>query len=122
MVSPNTSKMEYHYLGNTGLRVLVLSFGTWVNNADDKLVEDCVKVSLEHGANFFDTVEIYGLRQAELALGKVFKNLKVKTQMMLSKEENILLKELIIHLMYLLSIQQETKINLNYLCLGIFCI
>ena len=96
MVSPNTSKMEYHYLGNTGLIVLVLSFGTWVNNADDKLVEDCVKVSLEHGVNFFDTAEIYGLGQAELALGKVFKNLKVKTQMMLSKEENILLKELII--------------------------
>ena len=77
MVSPNTSKMEYRYLGNTGLRVSVLSFGTWVNNADDKLVEDCVKVSLEHGVNFFDTAEIYGLGQAELALGKAFKNLKV---------------------------------------------
>ena len=77
MVSPNTSQMEYRYLGNTGLRVSVLSFGTWVNNADDKLVEDCVKVSLEHGVNFFDTAEIYGLGQAELALGKAFKNLKV---------------------------------------------
>ena len=73
-MQPDTTKMEYRYLGNTGLRVSVLSFGTWVNNADDKLVEDCVKLSLEHGVNFFDTAEIYGLGQAELALGKAFKN------------------------------------------------
>ena len=73
-MQPDTTKMEYRYLGNTGLRVSALSFGTWVNNADDKQVEDCVKLSLEHGVNFFDTAEIYGLGQAELALGKAFKN------------------------------------------------
>ena len=73
-MQPNTEKMEYRYLGNTGLRVSALSFGTWVNNSDDKQVEDC---ALEHGVNFFDTAEIYSLGQAELALGKAFKNLKV---------------------------------------------
>lgn len=80
MTKPDKSKMEYRYLGPTGLKVSVLSFGTWVNNADDKLVEDCLKVALEHGVNFIDTAEIYGLGQAELALGKALKNLKVERE------------------------------------------
>ena len=73
MKKQNISKMEYRYLGNSGLRVSVLSFGTWVNNDDEKLVEDSVKVALENGVNFFDTAEIYGLGKAEIALGKALK-------------------------------------------------
>ena len=43
-MKPNTSKMEYRYLGNSGLRVSVLGFGNWLNNADDKLTLDDVDV------------------------------------------------------------------------------
>lgn len=76
-MKPNTDKMEYRYLGNTGLRVSVLSMGNWVNNDNDQLTLDSVKVCLEHGVNFFDTAEIYGLGRAETSLGKALKELKV---------------------------------------------
>jgi voltage-dependent potassium channel beta subunit len=74
---PDTSKMEYRYLGNTGLRVSVLSYGNWCDHDDDKRTVECVKSSLEHGVNFFDTAEIYGLGLAEKSLGKALKELKV---------------------------------------------
>ena len=74
---PDTSKMEYRYLGNTGLRVSVLSYGNWCEHDDDKRTVECVKTSLEHGVNFFDTAEIYGLGAAETTLGKALKELNV---------------------------------------------
>ena len=77
---PDSSKMEYRYLGPTGLRVSVLSWGNWVNNANDKLTVDSVKFCLEHGINFFDTAEGYGLGGAELSLGKAFKELNVQRE------------------------------------------
>ena len=74
--------MVYRFLGNTGMKVSVLSFGNWVNN--DKPTEaevnntyECIKVCLEHGVNFFDTAEIYGFGLAEQAMGKAFKKLNV---------------------------------------------
>ena len=76
-MKPNTSKMECRYLGNSGLRISVLGMGNWVNNDDDKLTVDSVKICLEHGVNFFDTAEVYGLGRAETSLGKAFKELGV---------------------------------------------
>ena len=64
-MKPSTSKMEYRYLGNSGLRISVLGMGNWVNNDDDKLTVDSVKICLEHGVNFFDTAEVYGFGKAE---------------------------------------------------------
>lgn len=69
--------MEYRYLGKTGLNVSVLSFGNWVNNDNDQLTEDSVKICLENGVNFFDTAEYYEFGKAEISLGKAFKALKV---------------------------------------------
>ena len=77
---PDSSKMEYRYLGPTGLRVSVVSWGNWVNNSSDKLTVDSVKFCLEHGINFFDTAEVYGLGAAEISLGKAFKELGVQRE------------------------------------------
>jgi len=77
MVSLNTSKMEYRYLGNTGLRVSVLSYGNWQDHDDDTHTLNCVKTCLENGINFFDTAEIYGLGKAETTLGKALKEIKI---------------------------------------------
>ena len=55
---PDSSKMEYRTLGNTGVKVSLLSFGNSVNNRDDKLTLDCIKLALSHGINYFDTAEI----------------------------------------------------------------
>ena len=74
---PDKTKMEYRYLGSTGLKVSVLSYGNWCEHDDDKRTVECVKTSLEHGVNFFDTAEIYGLGIAETTLGKALKELNV---------------------------------------------
>ena len=77
MVTIDSTKMEYRYLGKTGLKVSVLSFGNWVNNDNDQLTKDSVKICLENGVNFFDTAEYYEFGKAETSLGKAFKALKV---------------------------------------------
>ena len=77
MVTIDSSKMEYRYLGNSGIRVSVLSFGNFVNNMDDSFTVDCVKLALSKGVNFFDTAEAYGFGKGEETLGKAFKALKV---------------------------------------------
>ena len=60
-VKPDTSKMEYRYLGNSGLRVSVLGFGNAVNYRNDKITVESLKTALALGINYFDTAEIYGL-------------------------------------------------------------
>lgn len=35
---------------------------------------------MEYGVNFFDTAEIYGAGNAEIAMGKAFKDLKVRRE------------------------------------------
>ena len=74
---PDTTKMEYRYIGNTGLRVSVLSYGNSVNNRDDKLTLDFLKFALSNGMNYFDTAEIYGLGTGETNLGKALKELNI---------------------------------------------
>ena len=73
--------MLYRYLGNTGLRVSVLSYGTWLTAHDkdqEQAIIDCVKEAYNHGVNFFDTAEIYGFGNAEEILGKALKALPCK--------------------------------------------
>jgi len=77
---PDSSKMEYRYLGPTGLKVSVVSWGNWINNANDQLTVDSVKFCLDHGINFFDTAELYGFGVAETSLGKALKQLNVQRE------------------------------------------
>jgi voltage-dependent potassium channel beta subunit len=75
--------MEYRYLGNSGLRVSVLSFGNWLNSnkqEDYEITRDAMKMCFEAGVNFFDTAEIYGFGQAETIMGKAFKELGFKRE------------------------------------------
>ena len=63
--------MAYRYLGNTGMKVSVISYGNWLtsdSNTEEsqKLVTDCVKKCFEMGVNFFDTAEIYAFGAAEV--------------------------------------------------------
>ena len=93
-IKPDTSKMEYRYLGNTGLSVSVLSFGNSVNNRDDKLTSDCIKLALQNGMNYFDTAEIYGLGNGETNLGKALHDLNIPREKIVisTKRENLLYK------------------------------
>ena len=77
-IKTDSSKMEYRYLGPTGLRVSIERWGNWVNNQDDQLIVDPLKECLEHGINFFDTAEILGLGVVETSLWKALKELNIK--------------------------------------------
>ncbi len=74
---PDTSKMEYRYLGGSGLRVSVLGYGNWANHDNEPLTFDSIKLALENGINFFDTAEVYGLGKGEISIGNALKKLNV---------------------------------------------
>ena len=72
----DSSKMEYRYLGDSGLRVSVLSFGVMMHDNVENLKE-ILKICLNNGVNFFDTAEAYGLGVAEKTFGQAIKELNV---------------------------------------------
>ena len=64
----DSSKMEYRYLGDSGLRVSVLSFGVMMHDNVENLKE-ILKICLNNGVNFFDTAEVYEMGVAEKTFG-----------------------------------------------------
>ena len=65
--------MEYRKLGNSGLKVSALSFGSWVtfsNQVDAKLAQQMFGICLDHGVNFFDNAETYAHGQSEIVMGE----------------------------------------------------
>ncbi len=56
----NKSKMEYRYLGNSGLKVSVIGYGNYINNTAD--IEEksyqLLKKAYDLGINFIDTAEV----------------------------------------------------------------
>jgi voltage-dependent potassium channel beta subunit len=74
-VNPN---MEYRRLGNTGLQVSILSFGSWVTfntQLDNQLATECIAAAGEAGCNFFDNAEAYDGGKAETIMGQAFRDL-----------------------------------------------
>jgi aryl-alcohol dehydrogenase-like predicted oxidoreductase len=77
--------MEYRQLGNSGLRVSALSFGTGTfGGGDDEAFRSLgandlaeatrvVDVCLEGGINLFDTADAYSAGQSEEILGQTLK-------------------------------------------------
>jgi len=61
--------MEYRNLGQTSLKVSVVSYGNWLNCNDPATItrnKDIIKHAWDLGINFFDTAEIYGCGEAEI--------------------------------------------------------
>jgi voltage-dependent potassium channel beta subunit len=72
------SEMEYRRLGATGLKVSVLSFGSWVTfdtQLDDSLAIDCMAAAGDAGCNFFDNAEAYAGGESEAIMGRAFQEL-----------------------------------------------
>lgn len=68
--------MEYRRLGSAGLKVSVLSFGSWVtfgNQLDEDLAFDCMKTAFDAGINFFDNAEVYAQGRAETLMGRALR-------------------------------------------------
>src|ERR1700723_3424328 len=80
--------MEYATLGNTGLLVSRLCFGTMtfgdgrglfkaISTVDQAGADELVKASIDGGINFFDTADIYTEGESEKILGQSLKNLNI---------------------------------------------
>ena len=88
--------MEYRRLGNSGLKVSELSFGSWVtfvNQLDKKSAMDCMQYAYDNGVNFFDNAEAYASGESEILMGEILKNLTglgihISFQVKFSGEEN----------------------------------
>ena len=66
-------KMEYRRLGGTGVKVSVLSFGSWVtfdNQLDGDLALECMQAAHDAGCNFFDNAEAYAGGKSESIMGR----------------------------------------------------
>ena len=71
-------QMEYRRLGNAGVKVSVLGFGSWVtfdNQLDTDLALECMQVAHDAGCNFFDNAEAYAGGKSEEIMGKALAKL-----------------------------------------------
>ncbi len=79
MATPNVNPdMEYRRLGNSGLKVSVLSFGSWVTfdtQVDDNLAVECMAAAGDAGCNFFDNAEVYAGGRSEEIMGHALREL-----------------------------------------------
>ena len=80
--------MEYATLGNTGLLVSKLCFGTMtfgdgrglfkgISAVGQAEADELVRTSIERGINFFDTADNYSKGESEKILGQSLKNLNI---------------------------------------------
>ncbi|MBE2289642.1 MAG: aldo/keto reductase [Chitinophagaceae bacterium] len=66
--------MEYRKMGNTGLKLSVLSYGSWVTfsrQVDDKASDRLMGLAYDNGINFFDNAEAYEGGRSEEMMGRV---------------------------------------------------
>jgi voltage-dependent potassium channel beta subunit len=66
--------VQYRRLGNSGLKVSVLSFGSWVtfhNQFGDDVARQSMEAAFEAGVNFFDNAEVYAGGESERLMGRV---------------------------------------------------
>lgn len=66
--------MEYRKVGNTGLRVSEIAYGSWLTFANQVELEnakDLVKKAFDLGINYFDTADAYAAGAAESLLGEI---------------------------------------------------
>ncbi len=71
-------EMQYRHLGRTGIKVSVLSFGSWVtfsHQVDLDAAVETMAAAYEAGVNFFDNAEIYAGGKAEEIMGAALKKL-----------------------------------------------
>jgi voltage-dependent potassium channel beta subunit len=70
--------MEYRRLGRAGIKVSVLSFGSWVtfsNQANVDAATEMMTAAYDAGVNFFDNAEVYAGGKSEEVMGAALKKL-----------------------------------------------
>lgn len=69
-------RMIYRYLGNTGLKVSLLSFGTMLTEYTEESEAswiECAQAAVDAGVNYIDSAEMYGNGKGDELLGKAIK-------------------------------------------------
>jgi voltage-dependent potassium channel beta subunit len=75
--------MQYRRLGRSGIKVSLLSFGSWVTfgpQLDEDKALACLEAAHDAGVNFFDNAEMYARGQSEVIMGRAFKRLGWKRE------------------------------------------
>ncbi|KAF2758531.1 voltage-gated potassium channel subunit beta-2 [Pseudovirgaria hyperparasitica] len=74
-------KMQYRFLGSSGLKVSAISLGGWLTyggHVDNELAQSCLKAAYDAGINFFDCAEGYGGGESERVMGEAIKKFEWK--------------------------------------------
>jgi len=69
--------MIYRRLGQSGLQLSILSFGSWVTfhkQIEDTSADELMGIAYDNGINFFDNAEAYALGESEKMMGRVLKS------------------------------------------------
>ena len=85
--------MEYRRLGRTGIKVSVLSFGSWVtfdNQLKDDLAMECMQAAYDAGCNFFDNAEAYAGGESEAIMGRVARRARLAALVLRADDEGLL--------------------------------
>ena len=70
--------MNYRRLGNTGLKISELSYGSWVTfsfQLEQKDANNMLKLAYDNGINFFDNAEAYASGESEKIMGTAISSL-----------------------------------------------
>jgi voltage-dependent potassium channel beta subunit len=70
--------MRYRRLGRSGLKVSLLSFGSWVSFGPQlagQNARDCLAAAYDAGINFFDNAEVYAGGRSETIMGEAIAEL-----------------------------------------------
>lgn len=82
-------EMKYRYIGNTGLMVSELCFGTmtfggkqggvWaqMGSVQQQEANELIRTAIDHGINFIDTANVYSFGEAEVLLGQALRELAI---------------------------------------------
>lgn len=67
--------MEYRRLGNSGLMVSSLSYGSWItfDSNSAQIQKQCMHAAYDAGVNFFDNAEVYSNGESEVVMGNILK-------------------------------------------------
>jgi aryl-alcohol dehydrogenase-like predicted oxidoreductase len=76
--------VQYRELGNLGIDVSEIGFGTWglggnsYGPVDDQVSKTTLQLAYDNGITFYDTSDLYGNGHSEEILGETFKGLRDK--------------------------------------------
>jgi len=80
--------MEFRNMGNSGLKLSLLSFGSWVtfgDQIDQERARALMLAAYEGGVNYFDNADIYADGKSEEVMGAVLKELPRQELVLSSK-------------------------------------